>query len=134
MRIEYKDIKSFEEKQLERLFLSVNWSSGQYPDKLKIAMENSHSVFSAWEDETLVGLVNVLSDGIMTAYIHYLLVHPEYHGKGIGQELINSCKEKYEGFPRTVIIAYDERVSFYKRMGFEVGAGKTPMFITSLTT
>jgi ribosomal protein S18 acetylase RimI-like enzyme len=134
MTITYKDIKNFEESQLEKLFLSVNWSSGKYPDKLKIAMENSSSVYSAWDGERLVGLINVLSDGIMTAYIHYLLVDPEYHGKGIGQELINRCLQEYKNFARIVLIAYNERIDFYKKMGFEIGEGKTPMFITYLTT
>lgn len=33
-----KDVQTFTEKQLEELFLSVEWSSGHYPDKLQIAM------------------------------------------------------------------------------------------------
>lgn len=41
MEIIYKQTKTFTEKELGELFLSVNWSSGQYPDKLKVAMENS---------------------------------------------------------------------------------------------
>ena len=35
--IEYKDIHGFTAEQLERLFLSVGWSSGHFPDKLVIA-------------------------------------------------------------------------------------------------
>lgn len=31
--IEYKDTHSFRQEDLERLFLSVDWSSGHYPDK-----------------------------------------------------------------------------------------------------
>ena len=44
MNIEYKDIKSFEREELERLFLAVEWSSGRYPDKLVTAMKNYDSV------------------------------------------------------------------------------------------
>ena len=40
MNIEYKDIHDFECEDLERLFLSVEWSSGHFPDKLAIAMKN----------------------------------------------------------------------------------------------
>jgi len=74
--------------QLEDLFLSVEWSSGHYPDKLAIAMQNYETVYTAWNGDTLVGLISAMDDGIMTAYIHYLLVRPEYQGKGIGQQLI----------------------------------------------
>nr|WP_243686765.1 hypothetical protein [Methanobacterium formicicum] len=35
MVIKYKNIKDFKEKELEDLFLSVEWDSGNYPDKLK---------------------------------------------------------------------------------------------------
>jgi len=76
--IQYKTTKDFSEKELKDLFLSVNWSSGNYPEKLVIAMRNSSSVFTARDGDKLVGLINVLDDGIMTAYVHYLLIMPEY--------------------------------------------------------
>ena len=75
MEIKYKTIKEFNKIELEDLFLSVGWSSGKYPEQLVIAMKNSYSVVSAWDGDKLVGLINALSDGIMTAYFHYLLVN-----------------------------------------------------------
>jgi hypothetical protein len=59
----------------------VGWSSGQYPEALAVAMRNSDRVVSAWGGEKLVGFMNALSDGAMTAYFHYLLVRPEYQGR-----------------------------------------------------
>ena len=35
MKIQYKDIHDFSEKELEELFLSVDWSSGHFPEKLE---------------------------------------------------------------------------------------------------
>ena len=134
MSITYKQTKEFEKKDLQDLFLSVQWDSGNYPDKLKVAIANSHKVISAWDGEQLVGLVNALSDGIMTAYFHYLLVRPEYQSKGVGKKLISLMLEQYEDFARKVLIAYDKEIGFYKRCGFEVGEGKTPMFVTYLKT
>lgn len=49
MKIEYKSTKTFTEKELQRLFLSVNWESGNYPDKLVRAMQHSTHVISAWD-------------------------------------------------------------------------------------
>lgn len=134
MKIRYKDIKNFTEEELKGLFLSVNWSSGNYPEKLVIAMQNSDTVFSAWDDNKLIGLVNALDDGIMTAYIHYLLIMPQYQHVGIGKELIGRIAEKYRSYLRIVLIAYNKEVGFYKHCGFEEGEEKTPMFITSLWT
>ena len=134
MNITYKDIKDFESEQLKALFLSVEWSSGHFPDKLAIAMNNSDSVFSAWDENKLVGLINVLDDGIMTAYVHYLLVNPEYQGNGIGKKLVLQVLEKYQHYLRIVLIAYDKEINFYKNCGFAPGEEKTPMFVTSLWT
>ena len=132
--IQYKNIKEFASEELEDLFLSVNWSSGNYPDKLVIAMKNSSTVFSAWDGDKLIGLINALDDSVMTAYIHYLVVVPEYQNYGIGKQLLNMVKEEYKDYLRILLIAYDKEVSFYERYGFEAGEKKTPMFITSLWT
>ena len=132
--IQYKTIKEFSEKELKDLFLSVNWSSGNYSDKLVIAMKNSSSVFTAWDGNKLVGLINALDDGIMTAYVHYLLIMPEYQHIGIGKKLIDMISENYKSYLRIVLIAYDKEIDFYKHCGFEVGEEKTPMFITTLWT
>ena len=134
MNVTYKDTKDFEPKELQDLFLSVGWSSGHYPEKLVIAMKNSGSVFTVWNNEKLVGLINTLDDGIMTAYVHYLLINPEYQRKGIGKELVRLVSEKYKDYLRIVLIAYDKEVDFYNRCGFTAGKEKTPMFITSLWT
>jgi ribosomal protein S18 acetylase RimI-like enzyme len=131
MSIEYMDIKNMDIENLEQLFLSVNWDSGKYPEKLKIALENSHKVFTAWDGTQLVGLINCLSDGIMTAYFHYLVVKPEYHGKGIGKRLMGLMLDYYKDYARKVLISYDEAKGFYDKCGFEAGIGKTPMSITN---
>ena len=82
----YKTDKVFAEKDLKDLFSSVNWLSANYSDRLVKALENSDTVFSAWDDEKLIGLINAIDDGELTAYAHYLLVNPEYQKMGIGRE------------------------------------------------
>ena len=96
--ITYKIDKIFHEKELKDLFSSVNWLSANYADRLVKALQNSETVISAWDDEKLVGLINAIDDGELTAYAHYLLVNPEYQKMGIGRELIERLKKKYEGY------------------------------------
>lgn len=121
-------------KELEELFLSVEWSSGHYPDKLEIAMKNYPTVYTAWDGDKLVGLLSAMDDGVMTAYIHYLLVRPDYQGKGVGEQLLERTKEKYRDYLRIVLVAYDNVCGFYERCGFSKGKDETPMFITTLWT
>lgn len=54
MEVEYKETKEFQPKELEELFLSVNWDSRKYPDKLVKAMKNSSHVISAWYDKNMI--------------------------------------------------------------------------------
>ena len=93
--MQYKTIKTFKKKQLEKLFLSVNWQSGKYPEKLKKAMKNSDTVISAWEKGELVGLMNAISDGSMNVYFPYLLIKPEFQGLGIGRELVKRMRNNF---------------------------------------
>ncbi|WP_406034681.1 hypothetical protein [Treponema saccharophilum] len=62
MGIEYKETREFSRGQLEDLFLSVEWSSGHFPDKLVVAMRNFSTVVSAWDGEKLVGMACAMDD------------------------------------------------------------------------
>lgn len=134
MDIQYRDTKDFSAEELEDLFLSVKWASGHYPDKLVIAMKNSGSVFSAWDNDELIGLISCMDDGIMNAYVHYLLVKPSYQDKGIGKRLVMMMRNHYSAYLRIILIAYEKETGFYRNCGFEAGKDKVPMFITSLWT
>ncbi|MBQ8687164.1 MAG: GNAT family N-acetyltransferase [Ruminococcus sp.] len=134
MAIVYKDKHDFSSEELENLFLSVEWSSGHYPDKLVTAMKNFETVYSAYDGEKLVGMICAMDDGIMTAYVHYLLVNPEYQGQEIGRTLVDMVKEKYADFLRIVLIAYNKEAHFYENCGFKKEEKYSPMFITSLWT
>lgn len=134
MEILYRDTHEFDRSELQDLFLSVEWSSGHYPDKLAEAMKNFKTVYTAWDGERLIGLICAMDDGIMTAYIHYLLVHPLYQNRGIGRQLVNRMKEKYKDYLRIVLVAYNEEIGFYESCGFEKASEASPMFITTLWT
>ena len=134
MKIEYKNIQDFDKAALERLFLSVEWSSGHYPDRLVSAMKGFDTVFSAWDGDLLVGMICAMDDGVMNAYVHYLLVDPAYHGQTVGRTLVEMVRNKYKDYLRIAVIAYDDEISFYENCGFEKSKDSSPMFITSLWT
>ncbi len=120
MNIEYKQTKEFSASQLEHLFLSVNWDSGKYPEKLVKAMHNSTKVISAWDGDKLVGLVRALDDGETIAFLHYLLVDPSYQGKHIGDELMKQIMSCYQDLLYVKVIPSDPKtMPFYEKYGFE---------------
>ena len=117
----YTEEKKFTKEQIQQLFLAVNWVSGKYPERLYKALMNSSTVLTVWDDEKLVGLTRVLDDTEMLAQIHYVLVHPNYQGKGIAGSMIERIKEKYRDFLYIEGMPEDKaNVPFYEKHGFSV--------------
>ena len=94
----YTEEKRFTKEQVQQLFLSVHWISGNYPDRLYKALMNSSTVLTVWDNEKLVGLTRVLDDTEMLAQIHYVLVHPDYQGNGIAGKMVEYIKKKYKNY------------------------------------
>lgn len=128
--ITYKETKVFKKEDLEKLFLSIQWESGRYPEKLQQALANYGAVFSAWDNERLVGLMAAMDDGVMTAYAHYLLVDPEYQCRHIGKELVIRLKKHYEDYLKIAMCAVNEKVPFYQSLGFEIDETETSMCLS----
>lgn len=119
--LKYTEEKIFTQEQVQELFLSVNWISGKYPERLYKALMNSSTVLTAWDDAKLVGLVRVLDDTEMLAQIHYVLVHPDYQGKGIAGKMLEHIKEKYKNFLYLEAMPAEKKnVPFYQKHGFAV--------------
>ncbi|MGX4586209.1 GNAT family N-acetyltransferase [Paenibacillus chitinolyticus] len=132
MDIHYSHSNEVNADKLRELFLSVDWESGKHPEELHQAILNSHSVVTAWHGDKLVGLVNALSDGVMTAYFHYMLVRPDYQNQGIGKELMTEILGKYKEYKTKVLISYAEAESFYRSLGFRTEQGAVPLYISEL--
>lgn len=129
MSITFSATQDFAVEQLGQLFTSVGWKAGEHPERLQAAMRNSAKVISAWDGDVLIGLVNALSDGVMVAYVHYLLVRPDYQRRGLGRELLSRMLAEYEGCARKLLVTDDDGVGFYERCGFEAARDCTPMVI-----
>ena len=111
------------------LYTANQWSAANKPQKLHKALQNSHSLVSAWDGSVLVGLGNAISDGHLVVYYPHLLVHPDYQGKGIGQMILEKMQERYGDFHMQMLTADGRAIDFYKKNGF-VRAGNTePMWI-----
>ena len=119
--LRYTEEKIFTQEQVQQLFLSINWVSGNYPKRLYKALMTSSTVLTVWDGDFLVGLIRVLDDTEMLAQIHYVLVHPDYQGKGIASKMIGYIKEKYKDFMYLEVMLEDKNnVSFYKKNGFSL--------------
>lgn len=129
MKIIISDRRDIDPEKIIDLFRANEWSSADKPTELYNALINSHSLLSAWYNEKLVGIGNAISDGFLVVYYPYLLVHPDYQGKGIGQMIVNKMQVKYGNFHMQMLTADCKAIDFYKKVGF-VRAGQTePMWV-----
>ena len=118
--ITYTEEKKFTQEQVQELFLSVGWISGEYPIRLHKALMHSSTVVTAWDGDRLVGLARVLDDSEMVAYMHYVLVHLDYHGQGIAGQMIRRVKEKYQHYLYLEIMPEESKnAAFYEKFGFQ---------------
>lgn len=121
MQIQYAEEKKFTQDEVQKLFLSVGWISGQYPTRLYKALMHSSTVITAWDGNHLVGLVRVIDDSELVAYMHYVLVDPAYQGHGIASTMITMIKEKYQHYLYLEIMPEERKnAAFYQRHGFQI--------------
>lgn len=128
MEIRYTEEKNFTQEQVQELFLSVGWVSGEYPARLHKALMHSSTVITAWDGDRLAGLVRVLDDSELVAYMHYVLVNPAYHGLGIAGKMIELVKEKYKHYLYLELMPEERKnAAFYQRFGFQIMPDGVPM-------
>ena len=121
MTIQYTEEKKFTQEEVQHLFFSVGWISGEYTVRLHKALMNSSTVITAWDGDKLVGLVRALDDSEMVAYIHYVLVDPAYQGRGIAGTMIKMVKEKYQNYLYIEIMPEERKnAAFYEKHGFQI--------------
>ena len=103
----------------------VGWPNPPSPRTHLRILNNSTVVILAQESTTgqVVGFINAISDGILSAYIPLLEVIPAYQGRGIGKELLRRMLEKLQNLYMVDILCDAEMQSFYTAAGMQPGIG-----------
>ncbi|HEX5190070.1 MAG TPA: GNAT family N-acetyltransferase [Streptosporangiaceae bacterium] len=119
-----EDVKEVDESTLMGFF--VGWPRPPSAAQHLAVLRGSFRVVLAIDDPPgrVAGFVNMISDGVLTAFIPWLEVLPEYQGRGIGTELMRrvlDCEQMY-----SIDLVCDEPLlPFYARLGLTAipGAG-----------
>ena len=121
--IKYTEEMTCTKEDLKDLYLSVNWNSGKYPEKLYESVKKSTYKIFAYDDDKLIGLVTGLSDNCINLFISYLVVTPKYQNQKIGTTLLKKIVSKRK-FNRIQLITESKDKNFYLKNGFiEDGVG-----------
>lgn len=119
--IVYKSKGNIDAPALAALYGDAGWI--KYTDdreKLVRAVGNSLLTITAWDGDTLAGLVRAVGDGETILYIQDILVLKAYRRQGIGRELLRRLLDSFSGVRQKVLLTDDTEATrgFYEAMGF----------------
>ena len=88
------------------------------PGALATVFGNSMFVCFVYDGDVLVGAGRVLADGLDSAYIADVAVHPHYQGHGLGTAIIRRLVGLADGHKKILLYANPGTEAFYRRLGF----------------
>ena len=117
-------------QEYSQLFSSTGWMQVLKISKtdLKRVFENTWYWITAYQDENIVGVGRLLSDGALYALICDIIVMPDQQNMGIGSEILTRLVKKCQqsNIRRVWLFAAPEKARFYEKHGFYIRPGETP--------
>ncbi|WP_163103035.1 GNAT family N-acetyltransferase [Peribacillus alkalitolerans] len=108
-------------KGLLTLYDELGWNSLKLTiNDLEQMCNQSWYVIYAFDDQELVGMGRVISDGVITAIICGVCVLPSYQSRGIGKEIMKRIIE-HCGQNRVIpqLMCVERLESYYENLGFK---------------
>jgi len=122
--IEYRDhVDGITPRQLIGFF--VGWPHPPSPEThLEILRRSSHVELALDRDAVrVVGFVNAVSDGVLSACIPLLEVLPDYQHQGIGSELVRRMLSRLRHLYMIDLTCDPPLADFYRRFGMRPSTG-----------
>lgn len=91
LAIEFRTTKRLPPEEVKKLFRAAGWTGdlARYSaKKVRLKLNRSHLVVTAWQEKQLVGFASAISDGVLCALVDNLIVHPGLRGNGLGGSLM----------------------------------------------
>ncbi len=116
--------------QLQALFnKSAFWARDRKIEDLKIAIERSEPVISAWDSDRLIGFARATSDGIYRATIWDVVIDCDYQKLGLGRKLVETIlSHPTMNRVERIYLNTTNQQSFYERIGFSHNTSTTMVF------
>jgi N-acetylglutamate synthase-like GNAT family acetyltransferase len=108
---------------------SAFWARDRQLEDLKIAIDRSEPVVSAWDENKIIGFARATSDGVYRATIWDVVVDGDYQGLGLGRKLVEKVLAHASMIRvERIYLTTTHQQGFYERMGFTVN-GSTTMIL-----
>ena len=120
-KIDYSILPPENFEELLKIYELLGWNSLKLTvnDLERMCKQSWYAVY-AFDDQQLVGMGRVISDGVITAIICGVCVLPSYQSKGIGKEILNRIIQhcvQNKVIPQLMCVESLE--PYYKDLGFK---------------
>ena len=117
------DIQRITTNMLNGFF--VGWSNPPTPSAHMNILKGSYLVWLAIDSDTnnVIGFINAISDGVLSAYIPLIEVLPEYQNRGIGRELTIRMLDSLKHLYMIDLLCDPELQDFYAKFGMHNATG-----------
>ncbi len=92
------------------------------PDNAQQTIDAATFTVTLREEGQLIGMLRMLGDGILYIVVADVMVHPDYTGQGLGNQLMQRAiayiDEAADPAATVMLIPIRGRESFYERFGF----------------
>jgi ribosomal protein S18 acetylase RimI-like enzyme len=118
-----ESVDDIQPAQLQGFF--VDWPNPPSPETHLRLLQSSDRIVVARDDPSgnVVGFITAISDGVLSAYIPFLEVLPDYQGQGIGRELTRRMLDRLQDIYMVDLLCDPEIQPFYERLGMRRATG-----------
>ena len=118
--ITYKRDALITASQAADLFVrsGINRPANDLP-RIEKMLSGANLTWTAWDDETLVGIARTLTDFAWCAYLSDLAVDTAYQKAGVGRLLVEKTRETLGPDVALVLLAAPGAMEYYPKIGFE---------------
>ncbi|MCL2377723.1 MAG: GNAT family N-acetyltransferase [Defluviitaleaceae bacterium] len=103
----------------------VDWPNPPSPSVHLRVLAGSYLVWLAVDTSAnkVVGFINAISDGVLSAYIPLLEVLPEYQNMGIGGELVKRTLHSLKNLYMIDVLCDEHLQKYYGKFGMQSATG-----------
>lgn len=113
-----KTLENIYPESLDGFF--VGWPKKPTLQKhLELLKNSDHFVIALNEEKMVVGFITAITDGVLSAYIPFLEVLPEYQGQGIGAELTKLMLTELKDLYMIDLVCDPKLQPFYEKFGMK---------------
>ncbi|EIT83710.1 hypothetical protein A374_19360 [Fictibacillus macauensis ZFHKF-1] len=106
------------QSQLLALYESVGWTRHTEDIIAQLYAASDLYAFATVED-TLVGCIRCLTDGVFNAALYDVIVHPSYQRQGVARLLVHDLLERLTHISCIHLLATTGNEAFYEKLGFK---------------